>query len=288
MKTKVVLFLLFTAFVTSAIGQTRQEKSVTVFGANVRYVEAGDAAKPTVILLHGLGGTTDTSWPLTIPALSATHRVIGLDLLGFGKSDKPQINYRIDFYVDFLDRFMTEIKLDRATLIGSSMGGWIAVNFAAKYPLRTQKLVLVASGGYAPPPNFDYGTLALNMNPSTRDGVRAGMKALFYNSAPLMSDAVVDNILTSRITAGDGYAIQMLIRNAQFANEYFDERVKTLKQPILVIWGKQDGIAPAALADRLHKDIAGSELAIFDQAAHFPQIEKAVEFNKRVAEFLAK
>lgn len=282
-----VLFVVL-LFAVAAGAQAPQERSATVFGAKVRYIEAGDPSKPKVILIHGLGSSTDAAWPLTIPALSAEYHVIGIDLIGFGKSDKPLINYRIDFYVDMLDKFMSETKIEKASVIGNSMGGWIAVNFASKYPSRVEKLVLVASGGYAPPLGFDFGTLALNMNPSTREGIKAGMKALLYNSAPFMSDAAADNLLAARIAAGDGYTIQMLIKNAEFANEYFDERVKAIKNPTLIAWGKQDGISPLVLAERLNKDIAGSELAVFDQAGHFPQVEKAAEFNKRVLEFLAK
>ncbi len=288
MKLNIRLIIAIAAFALCVSAQAPQEKFATVFGAKIRYIEAGDAAKPAVILLHGLGGSTDSSWPLNIPALSANHRVIGIDLLGFGKSDKPMINYRIDLYVDLLDRFMTETKIERASLIGNSMGGWIAVNFAARYPAKAHKLVLVAPGGYAPPPNFDFGTLALNMNPSSREGVKAGMKALLYNSAPFMNDAAADNLLAARIAAGDGYTIQTLIRNAEFSNEYFDERVKTIKNPTHIVWGKQDGISPVAIAERLNRDIEGSELVVLDQAGHFPQVEKPMDFNKIVLEFLGK
>ncbi len=283
-----MLFILLGLTAAAASAQAPQEKFATVFGAKVRYVEAGDASKPTVILIHGLGGSTDSSWPLTIGGLSGQYHVIGIDLLGFGKSDKPFINYRIDLFVDLLDKFMAETKIEKACFIGNSMGGWIAVNFAAKYPAKAHKLVLVDAGGYAPPPGFDFGTLALNMNPSTREGIRQGAKLLFANPAFYSSDAAIDAMMAARIAANDGYAIQTMIRNAQYANEYFDETVKKLKLPVLVAWGKQDGITPLVIGEKLHQDIAGSELAVFDQAGHFPQVEKAAEFNKKVLEFLAK
>ena len=90
-----------------------QEKSVTVFGAKIRYLEAGDAAKPTVILLHGLGGSAE-NWQFNIPALAANYHVIAPDQIGFGKSDKPLLKYRVGTYVDFLDKFMAELKIEKA------------------------------------------------------------------------------------------------------------------------------------------------------------------------------
>src|SRR6266581_3057672 len=101
------------AFVsTSAVmlrAQAPQERFVTVFGAKIRYLEAGDPAKPTVILLHGLGGSADTSWPLNVAPLAAIYHVIAPDQVGFGRSDKPMLNYRVGTYVDFLDKMMSEL-----------------------------------------------------------------------------------------------------------------------------------------------------------------------------------
>ena len=181
-----------------------------------------------------------------------------------------------------------ELKVEKASLVGNSMGGWISVLYATKYPEKASKLVLVDAGGYAPPAGFDYGKLAVTMNPSTRESVKAGMKLLFYNSAMFQSDAAADSLLAARIAANDGYTIQTLIRNAQYADEYFDDEVKALKHPTLIVWGKQDGITPVTEGERLKKDIAGSELVIFDQAGHAPQFEKAADFNKKLLEFLAK
>lgn len=268
--------------------QAPAEKFVNVFGAKIRYLEAGDPAKPAVILLHGLGGNADASWPLTIPALAADYHVIAPDIIGFGKSDKPLINYRVGFFVDFLDKFMSETKVEKASIVGNSMGGWIAVMFASKYPAKANKLVLVDAAGYAPPKDFNYGLLAVNMNPSTREGIREGAKLLFYNHALFTTDAAIDAMMAARIAANDGYTIQTLLKNAQFADDYFDDEVKATKHPTLIAWGKQDGITPLVIGERLNKEIAGSELAVFDQAGHFPQVEKAAEFNKRVLEFFAK
>ena len=117
----VSLFLL--AFSSFAFAQTApQDKSVTVFGAKIRYMEAGDATKPTVILLHGLGASLE-SWQFNITALATNYHVFALDQVGFGKSDKPLLKYRVGTFVDFLDKFMAELKIEKASLVGNSMGG---------------------------------------------------------------------------------------------------------------------------------------------------------------------
>ena len=135
----VLLFLL--AFCSLSFAQNAaQEKSVTVFGAKIRYLEAGDAAKPTVILLHGLGAQAE-SWQPTIPALAANYHVIAPDQVGFGKSDKPFLKYRVGTYTDFLDKFMADFKIEKASLVGNSMGGWVAGLMAVKYPNRVEKIV---------------------------------------------------------------------------------------------------------------------------------------------------
>src|ERR1051325_10630681 len=148
-------------------------KETTVFGQKIRYVDVGTG--PVVVLLHGLGGNS-SNWAFNFAALSAKYRVIAPDQVGFGRSDKPLINYRVGTYVDFLDKFLDELKVERATLVGNSMGGWIAAAYTLKYPGRVERLVLVDAAGFAPPKEFDLNALA-GLNPSTREEMKrlAGM-----------------------------------------------------------------------------------------------------------------
>ena len=127
MKTRIV-FLIVITFWVAAVANAQASKEVLVFGQKIQYVEAGSG--PTVILLHGLGGSSQ-AWGPNTSALAEKYRVIVPDQIGFGKSDKPLVNYRIRTYVDFLDQFCKQLKIERATLVGSSMGGWIAAMFTA-------------------------------------------------------------------------------------------------------------------------------------------------------------
>ena len=113
--------IIILALTLVTFAQAPQEKFATVFGAKIRYLEAGDATKPNVILLYGLGANVD-SWQPTplvssIVALSAKYHVIAPDQVGFGKSDKPFLKYRVGTYTDFLDKFMSELKIEKASLV---------------------------------------------------------------------------------------------------------------------------------------------------------------------------
>ncbi len=278
------LFILIFAF--SLFAQTApQEKTVTVFGAKIRYLEAGDAAKPTVILLHGLGAQAE-SWQFNIPALAANYHVIAPDQIGFGKSDKPFLKYRVGTYTDFLDKFMAELKIEKAHLVGNSMGGWVAGLMAIKYPNRVEKIVLADAAGLAPKiVDFDQ---IYQLNNSTRDEIRDNLKLIFATPAFQNNEALVDQFMTQRVVTNDGYTINALIESIKRKEDFLDSRLGEIKKPTLIIWGKQDGLIPVTDAEKFNKGIANSELVVFDNCGHVPQVEKALDFNKKVLEFLGK
>src|SRR5829696_4660435 len=195
-----LLTLLFAA-TAAAQAAAPATKEAVVFGQKIRYVEAGSG--PVVVLLHGLGGNS-TNWAFNAPALAQKFRVIVPDQVGFGRSDKPLINYRVGTYVDFLDKFLAGLKVERATLVGNSMGGWIAAAYALKHPAKVERLVLVDAAGFAPPKEFDLAALS-GLNPSTRDAMRRLAVMVFANKQLFASDAAIDAMLAQRISAGDGY-----------------------------------------------------------------------------------
>lgn len=283
---KLILPILILIFSVGVFAQNApQEKSVTIFGAKIRYLEAGDAAKPKVILLHGLGAQAE-SWQFNIAALSQNYHVIALDQVGFGKSDKPLLKYRVATYVDFLDKFMSELKIEKASLVGNSMGGWIAGLMAIKYPNRVEKIVLADAAGIIPDAvNTDE---IYRLNNSTRDEIRANLKLIFATPALQNNEALVDQFMTQRVVANDGYTINSIIESIKRKEDFLNNRLAEIKKPTLIIWGKQDGLLPVADAYTFNKGIANSELVIFDNCGHVPQVEKALDFNKKVLEFLGK
>lgn len=282
MKTRIIFLIAITVCVAT-LANAQTAKEITVYGQKIHYVEAG--AGPTVILLHGLGGSTQV-WQLNIAALAEKYRVIVPDQIGFGKSDKPLVNYRIRTYVDFLDQFCKQLKIERASLVGNSMGGWIATAFTAAFPDRVDKLVLVDAAGYTPPKDLDTRTF-YGLNPTTREGMKVLVAKIFYNKL-FLSDAAIDQAITTRLAAGDGYTINSITESIIRGEDFLDDTVKTIKRPTLLIWGRQDGLVPVSEGERFNKDIAGSKLVVFDQCGHMPQVEKAVEFNAAVLKFLGE
>lgn len=276
--------LLLLAGASHAQTLARADKEVKIYGQKIRYLDTGSGAK-TVILLHGMGGSA-ANWTLNVGAIAARYRVVAPDQLGFGQSDKPMINYRIATYVDFLDRLYAELKIERATLVGNSMGGWIAAAYAIAHPERVERLVLVDAAGFAPPKDFDTKQLAA-LNPSTREGIRALSALVFYNKQLYLSDAAIDFSLTQRMSAGDGYTIQSLIESIARREDMLDGRLSAIKQPTLLVWGLHDGLTPLKeFGERFKREIAGSELIVFEEAGHVPMVEKAAEFNAALLKFL--
>jgi 2-hydroxy-6-oxonona-2,4-dienedioate hydrolase len=177
------------------------DKFVTVYGVKIHYVEAGRGVP--LILIHGLADDT-TIWDPVIPLLTERFRVIALDQIGFGRSDKPLLNYRISTFVDFLDGFMSELKIERASLIGNSLGGWVAAAFALAHPERVERLVLSDAAGYA--------ALAKTMDPRAMSALRLASRedirylgALTFRDERFYQD--IDAIFKQRMTAGDNYTV---------------------------------------------------------------------------------
>jgi len=282
MKTRIVVLLAITLFVT-AVAKAQTPKEVLVFGQKIQYVEAGSG--PTVILLHGLGGSSQ-AWQFNIGALAEKYHVFVPDQIGFGKSDKPLVNYRIRTYVDFLDQFCKQLKIERATLVGNSMGGWIAAMFTASFPDRVDKLVLEDAAGYAPPKDFDTRVF-FGLNPTTRAGMKVLIGKVFYNKA-FQTDAVIDQSIAARLAAGDGYTINSITESIIRGEDFLDDVVKTIKRPTLIIWGRQDGLVSLADGERFNKDIAGSKMIVIDECGHVPNVEKPGEFNAAVLKFLSE
>src|ERR1044072_4466510 len=282
MKIRIALLVTITLwFVSVANGQTGKE--TTVFGQKIHYVEAGSG--PTVILLHGLGGSSQV-WQFNIAALAEKYHVVVPDQIGFGKSEKPLVNYRIRTYVDFLDQFCKQLGIERASLVGNSMGGWIATAFTAAFPDRVDKLVLGDAAGYRPPKDLDTRSF-YGLNPTTREGMKVLVAKVFYNKL-FLTDAAIDQAIATRLAAGDGYTINSITESIIRGEDFLDDAVKTIKRPTLIIWGRQDGLVPLAEGEHFNKDIAGSKLVVFDQCGHMPNVEKPAEFNAAVLKFLGE
>ena len=272
-----VFALLAASFALSEDGSLPQEKTAVVFDQNIRYFEAGQG--PAVILLHGMGGVKE-SWLGNFGALAAGYHVYAIDQIGFGHSDKPLLDYKIATFVDFLYAFMQAQNIGKATLVGNSFGGWIALDFAIQHAGMVEKLVLVDAAGLAwlrPIPD---------LNPSSTAATRRLIESVFYDKKMISDDAVLQ-VFTDRMRNNDGYTIQRTV--AGFATPQFeDSKLASIHVPTLVMWGRQDELIPVASGEKLRDGIGGAKLVVFEQCGHVPQIEKSDQFNRALLEFLGK
>jgi pimeloyl-ACP methyl ester carboxylesterase len=274
-----VLFALV-PFVFSQEFAPPPEKVASVFGQNIHYFEVGQG--PAVILLHGLGSVKEI-WMPNLAALSAKYHVYAIDQVGFGRSDKPLIEYKIATWVDFLQEFMRSLNVPKATVVGNSLGGWIATEFAVQHPEMLDKLVLVDSAGLAWSPGSGP---VVELNPASVAETRALLESIFYDKK-LVSDQFVQQVFRNHMHNNDGYTIQRTL--AGFAQAKFeDDKLKSIHVPTLVVWGRQDELIGVDRAEKFRDGIPGAKLVVIEQCGHVPQIEKPTEFNQALLEFLGK
>jgi pimeloyl-ACP methyl ester carboxylesterase len=260
-------------------------KDATVFGYKLHYLEAGQGAP--VILLHGSGGE-GARWMPQIVALSKEFHVIAPDHIGFGASDKPLTTYHSGVFAGFLARFMETVGIERATLIGQSLGAAVALDLAVHHPEKVQRLVLVDGDGFRspsdpprPPPNWRARQIA---NAGTLAESREYLEWLYYDKS-LVTDALVEHNLRLRLASG--YTAESMGWAADRGlGGVTEAEVSAIRVPTLIVWGIQDPLAPLATADKLYAAMKGSRKVLFDKAGHYPFLEHADKFNALVLEFL--
>jgi pimeloyl-ACP methyl ester carboxylesterase len=281
-KMKVGLILLLLVFVVPAFGQGQPaDKTITVFGQSIHYFDMGSG--PVVVLLHGLGSRKEDWLPVLEP-MAQKYRLLVPDQIGFGKSDKPLLDYSIQTYVDFLNEFLRQLKVEKASLVGESLGGWIAGLYAAEisggaHLIPVEKLVLVDAGGLKQDQPLP------DLNPSSLAAMRGLMEAVFYDTSWLSEDAL-RKIFTDKLAVKDGYTVRSILSNPSRETQRLDDRLGNIKVPTLVTWGKQDKLLPIASGERYAAGIAGAKLVSFDKCGHVPPIEKTEEFVAAVRSFL--
>jgi pimeloyl-ACP methyl ester carboxylesterase len=261
-------------------------KDATVFSYKIHYLEAGRGAP--VILLHGSGGE-GARWLPTMQGLAPDFRVIAPDQIGWGSSDKPLTIYHGGVFAEFLARFMKEIGVPKAALIGQSMGAGVALQMAVKYPQLVERMVLVNGGGFTAPndppragaPDWHARQIA---NAGTLAESREYLEKMYYNHGLITDELVEHNLILRLRSAYPAEAVQTA--NARGLGNLTEEEVRGIKVPTLLVWGANDKLSPPANADKLNAAISGSRKVLIDKAGHYPFIEHPDQFNAAVREFL--
>jgi pimeloyl-ACP methyl ester carboxylesterase len=283
---KLSFLLIITALAVPCSGQTPgkqpEEKTIAVFGQTIHYWDVGTG--PVLVLVHGLGSEKMEDWGRVVAPLSEKYRVIALDQVGFGHSDKPLLDYRIQTYVDFLNEFLHELGVQKASLMGESLGGWISALYVIEvsggaHLVPVEKLVLVDAAGLKQDKPIP------NLNPSTLADMRKLMESVFYDTSWL-TEEMLHKIFADKLAKHDGYTVHSILTGPALSSERLDGRLAEVHVPTLVVWGKQDSLLPIASGERYAAGIAGAKLVTFDKCGHVPPVEKTTEFVSAVEAFL--
>lgn len=256
------------------------EEYVEVGGLKIHYMVEGSGS--AVILVHG-NGLSAGQWKLNISPLAKYYKVYAPDLPGFGLSDKPDLDYGVDYYVGFLKEFMDSIGVHKASLVGNSMGGAVVAKFAARCPDRVAGIVLSDPTGFVPESlsrNKELYNAFLGLMIRSR---RLYCRPMLHNSANmrLLEDT---QLVTDSKESRDAF-----VKNCKSILHYDGSYAGTLmaiSAPALIIWGEDDLLLPAEDAEKYRGLIAGSTVKLIERSGHMPNVEMHAEFNAAVLSFL--
>ncbi len=257
------------------------EGYVDVGGVKACYRAEGSGS--AVILIHS-NGLSLGQWKHNVGPIAKYYKVYAPDLPGFGLSDKPDAEYGVGYYVNFLRAFMDALGIQKAALVGSSLGGAVVATFASRYPGRVSCIVLADPTGLVPEGisrNKELYNVFLALMIRSR---KLYCRPMFYDSSAMRAlDGT--QLVTDSKESRDAF-----VKNCKAILAYDPEYPKALmsiKAPALIIWGEDDLLLPAEDAQKYCKLIPGSKVKVIGYCGHIPNVEKHAEFNALVLDFLA-
>lgn len=274
-------------------------RTATAGGYRLSYQEAGPADGPLVVLIHGLASDSDT-WDRAIVPL-ATHglRVIALDLLGHGQSDKPHGRYLLDDFAESLHQFFKAVGIECATVCGHSLGGAIAVHFGYHYPDAVERLVLVSAGGLGREVHFALRAAALpGAEAALAFAMTPAMRSLYRRPALRRALRLTPENLVNLQRAGRALAdpegraafiasVRGVIEPGGQRGSFIEMRYLASHVPTLLVWSERDSVIPVAHAHATRDHLPGSELVVFPGGGHEPHRRHAAAFADALAAFIS-
>ncbi|GAA5151790.1 alpha/beta fold hydrolase [Nocardioides marinquilinus] len=270
---------------------------VTVHGHRRAFVRAGSG--PALLLLHGLG-CDHTTWTPVIDRLARHHTVIAPDLLGHGRSDKPRADYSVGGYANGMRDLLTVLGVDRVTVVGHSFGGGVAMQFAYQFPERTERLLLVASGGLGPEvspairaitaPGFHQVMGALTL-PGVRHAGVIGLKALRATGLKATRDldevaTIYDSFADPQTRTAIRHVVRAVVDWRGQVVTMADRAYLTDAMPMAVVWGADDRVIPARHAENAAFLAPKARVEILPDAGHFPHKDHPERFARIVHDFV--
>jgi pimeloyl-ACP methyl ester carboxylesterase len=272
-------------------------RELSIHDHRITYHTAGSG--PVLLLIHGMAGSAAT-WQQVIPGLAQRFTVVAPDLLGHGASDKPPGDYSLGAFACTLRDLLVALGHDRATVVGQSFGGGVAMQFSYQYPERTERLVLVGSGGLGREVNRllrlltlpgSHAVLRLACAARVRGTIESvGSRAARAGFRPA---PVVAELWRSYASLGDDAARRAFLRTLRAVVDPRGQAVSASNRlhlaaevPTLIVWGDADPIIPVDHAYAAHASIPGSRLEIFEGVGHYPHCEAPERFVEVLSDFV--
>lgn len=279
-----------TSFWLAAAGaKNLRIRYLTADGVGTRVLEAGDPGAPPLLCLHGTGGHAE-AFIHNLAVLARNHHVFAYDLPAHGWSTAPERSYEIDGYCRHLHALADALALPRFTLIGQSLGGWIAAAYAVTQPERVTRMVLVGTGGTTFDPavmeRLRSASMAAVQTP-TAESVRDRVSLLFSRPVDAWEELVAcRRAIYSRSGAVDAMSKALVLQTPQARRQNLFTRWPEIGQPTLVVWGREDQVVPLCAGEKIAEAIPGAHLVVLDRCGHWPQFEQPDGFHGAVLPFL--
>lgn len=273
-----------------------QLKFLELHGDRVAYRDEG--AGEILLLIHGMAGSSET-WRSVIPQLSGRFRVIAPDLLGHGESAKPRGDYSLGAFAVWLRDLLDELGVSQTTLVGHSLGGGVAMQFAYQHPDYVKRLILISSGGLGP----DVGLVLRLLSAPGAELVlpviapapvlAAGNKLRSWLRSVGVRSPRGAELWSAYSSLADRETRQSFLRTLRSVVDYRGQAVSALNRlhlreelPVMAIWGERDGIIPVAHAYAAREARTDSRLEVLPAVGHFPQVEAPGKVVELIEDFV--
>lgn len=270
---------------------------LTIHGHRRAFVKVGSG--PVLLLLHGLG-CDHTTWSPVIDALAKRYTVIAPDLLGHGASAKPRADYSVGGYANGMRDLLTMLGVDKVTVVGHSFGGGVAMQFAYQFPERTERMMLVSSGGLGPEvtpairaistPGF-HQVMGLLTLPGVRHVGMSGLKVLSSTGWKATHDLdevadIYDSFKDPRARAAIAHVVRAVVDWHGQIVTMADRAYLTEAMPMAVVWGRDDMVIPVRHASNAAALAPKARVEVIPNAGHFPHKDHPERFVKIVHDWI--